>query len=327
MAAPADAPAVLPASLAAVAADARLVKHLASFVANRDLGALARTCHGLHEPVSAELYRRNVQPYKRHVLQWAVRHAVVGTARRAIAAGAQVNYRRRNFNTVLVQATLAGNDELVAAILAARGVRADLQGMYGRTALSIAAETGNVAIVRHLLSRGSVIRPDTADDMDRTPLHYAARLCHSTITRMLLLTDGVDPNARCKAGRTPLHYVADALACHRPDAAACASLLLHCGADPDSKDSTGRTPLHLAAESGKTEVVRLLLATRVVDPYCRDAHDGRSPRDLAVYAGHSEIVRMFLRYPDSHTMQQRRRRVPRLNGPTYFVHRSWQLMN
>lgn len=61
----------------------------------------------------------------------------------------------------------------------------------------------------------------------------------------------------------------------------------------DSEDSYSQTPLSWAAANGQEAIVRLLLATKQVDPNSRDRH-GKTPLWRAVEQGHEAIVRILL---------------------------------
>lgn len=91
-----------------------------------------------------------------------------------------------------------------------------------------------------------------------------------------MLDWGADPDARCFAGRTALHYatsLGDAGMMH---------LLLHRGADPDARGPGGRTALMEAALEGNAAAVVLLLA-RGADPGLID-EGGRTAGEVAVGA-------------------------------------------
>jgi ankyrin repeat protein len=69
-------------------------------------------------------------------------------------------------------------------------------GKDGRTALSLAAEKGHVAIVQQLLASRKVrVNVGDADD-GQTPLHWAAKLGRDEIVKLLLKRRSVDLNAR-----------------------------------------------------------------------------------------------------------------------------------
>ena len=119
------------------------------------------------------------------------------------------------------------------------GVDIKVKDDAGRTALFM-------AVVRALVELGADVNWE--DDAGRTALFMAAENGHEAVVKLLLATDGVDP---------------------------------------DSKDTEwGRTPLSRAAERGHEAVVRLLLATDGVDPDSEDNEWGWTPLSWAARNGH-----------------------------------------
>lgn len=68
-----------------------------------------------------------------------------------------------------------------------------------------------------------------------------------------LLADGVDPNAKGALQRTALHYAA------RLGPIAIVEMLIDHGADVNARDNAGYTPLHRAVQSGDSTIVEVLI--------------------------------------------------------------------
>ena len=81
----------------------------------------------------------------------------------------------------------------------------DSQHEY-KTALHEAAIAGDAEVVRALLEAGALPEPQTYL-IRRTPLHYAASLGYERIVK-ILLDGGARPNAKCGDNGTPLHFAA-----------------------------------------------------------------------------------------------------------------------
>ena len=110
--------------------------------------------------------------------------------------------------------------------------------MDGAKRLFYAIEHNDSNEVLQCLADG--MDPNGADELSRSPLHYAA-LNHSFETARALLNCGAGANAVDCEGQSPLHN-----ACQAGDAEVCKLLLSH-GADCLLEDMYGSTPLRVAA--------------------------------------------------------------------------------
>ncbi len=110
------------------------------------------------------------------------------------------------------------------------------------------------------------------NDMDKTPLHYAATYGRDE-TIKALIEWGADINARDITGMTPLHITGTL------NRVSEARILLDAGADLEAKDDFGATPLHSAAIHEKIDVMNLFLE-RGADPNATNTN-GKTPLDLA----------------------------------------------
>lgn len=188
----------------------------------------------------------------------------------------------------------------------------------GSTALNLAAMAGRP--VGTLIANGADV--NEADKLNRTPLHLACTLQHSTIVHDLLATRDIDVNKQGHEGETPLHAavllenneIIDQLlhaqgidinkqgqdgetplhaAAHQVNPAIMHKLLQLEGIDINKSDKKGETPLHAALFHGSPEIVHELLQKENLDINQQD-QNGETPLHFAVYRGNPAIVQELL---------------------------------
>ncbi|KAG7409856.1 Ankyrin-2 [Fusarium oxysporum f. sp. rapae] len=121
----------------------------------------------------------------------------------------------------------------------------------GRFPLTVAAEYGNVEMVKVLLECGVDI--DAQYEGDDTPLHMAMKGNHPE-TIMVLIEAGANVSSANRSGLQPLHMVPQ---CDK--SAEIIDALLAKGADLSAVSNDGLTILQSSAEVSNFDVVRLLL--------------------------------------------------------------------
>lgn len=114
--------------------------------------------------------------------------------------------------------------------------------IYGRTVLHLAAQRGNIMLVRTLLSRKDWSVEKVQDNAARTPLHYATE------------------NAR-------VHVI---------------DMLKDCGMNIDDLDIYGRTPFHHSAAEGTLAAIKHLIKTVDERKLVRKDNKGNNVLRLAV---------------------------------------------
>ena len=123
--------------------------------------------------------------------------------------------------------------------------------------LAMAAQQGNIAVVRYLLEKGADV--DLAGREGLPALHTACHYGHPDVVRVLI-AGGANVNLpESPDDVTPLLRAISPME-NREHAAAMVEDLVRAGANVNAADSDGNTPLLRAVESGNPEVVSLLLS-------------------------------------------------------------------
>jgi ankyrin repeat protein len=186
--------------------------------------------------------------------------------------------------SVLISASKAGHDSLVAGILSLSNNQGDEPDTIDKRPRNTKPET-HLNLPHANFSRDPASKPVHG----YTPLHYASARGHLSTVKMLL-NHRFDIN-RLVCGLVPLH-----LAASGGHANVVEFLLFQKTIDIKHAFSRyGLTPLHLAARNGKLEVARLLLS-RVDFIVCKTNWNKETPLHLAARSGHSEMVQLLLQH-------------------------------
>ena len=181
--------------------------------------------------------------------------------------GADINAKNNAGETPLMIVCDRVSEVQTIQLYLERGAHVSYTTAYGTTPLHKAASQGKHEFVGLLLEHGADVL--ARDINGRTALHVALHSFHMgriLATAEILLKDGADVNARDADGQTPLHMVAShPLARELVELSAelveAGKLLIDIGADVEAKDERGVTVLQLAQNSGRIEIVELLMAS------------------------------------------------------------------
>ncbi|KAF3903899.1 Ankyrin-3 [Dactylellina cionopaga] len=157
-----------------------------------------------------------------------------------------------------------------------------IQDQLGQTALHLAAERGNIQIVKALLKKGADISIECKKL--QTILHRAAWGGSKAVMMELLSQKSTSYRIRNwvdKDGKTALHIASEKG--HNQ----LVELLLGCGAAMDIQDSMEQTPLHLAAQNGHIAVATQLMEYTELE---LEDKNGLTPLLLAIKSGHTDMV-------------------------------------
>jgi len=227
-------------------------------------------------------------------LVFAAREGDVESARRLIAAGADVNQQTEYGWTPLLTAVNNRNYE-VARLLIEHGADVNRANKGGWTPLYLATDNRNIeggdypvpkadmdhlAIIRLLLEKGANPNARIKDNTltrtiftmqwfyeDGATAFLRAAQSSDTALMSLLLEHGADPKIATNHGDTALTAAAgigwvDGVTYEHSAKAnvEAVRMLLDLGLDPNAANAEGRTPLMGAALKGRTEVIELLVA-------------------------------------------------------------------
>ncbi len=153
-------------------------------------------------------------------------------------------------NTPLHYAAESGYLALVK-LLVSKGADIKSTNNQLNSPLNMAILNGKDEVSEYLIEHGSDLRHQNI--MGYTPLHLAARH-NRIITAGLLIAKGVDLNSRDNYERTPLNYLT-----LMTDNIEAARLLIQNGADINAKDANGMMPLNHAVHGNAHGLIDLLL--------------------------------------------------------------------
>jgi ankyrin repeat protein/Mg2+ and Co2+ transporter CorA len=182
--------------------------------------------------------------------------------------------------------------------------------------LACGCASDNVDSVNILLEEEAETQINARTEDNMTPLHIAADHGNIGIVKTLLATPGfANVNAQSQGGWTALHLACGKVANHSPDESdskkakakteeeeeaeaqeqeknylAVVQALLSAGSEVNKKSQTSRTALHLAAEFGHVEIVKLLLAQKDIQFAAKDSSGNTPLLDAAKSEQREEIL-------------------------------------
>jgi uncharacterized protein len=172
-----------------------------------------------------------------------------GTVQALLRRGVDPNGTSRAGEPALVLAVREGSMKVLAALLAAPGIRVDATALNGNTALMMAAFKANRPAVDALLARGAAVNRE-----GWTPLHYAAASGDVGIAGLLLergaRIDAASPKA--SGSYTPLMMAA------REGRQDCAVFLAGKGADRALRNGEGLTAAQIAGRADHAAIAAAL---------------------------------------------------------------------
>jgi ankyrin repeat protein len=169
--------------------------------------------------------------------------------------GIHANHRDQTGRTVLHNAIIFNQLDMIHYLLCSLKCSVDVQDDYSDTPMHLCARFGRRKAAAALLNAGA--RANMCNNHGHTALHYASYEGHTCIVRLLMDrkgTDKVDVNCTNLVGDTPLHR-----ACALGRTSVVSSLLNDYGAEANMKNHLNVSPLHVAVHGGHTAISEMLL--------------------------------------------------------------------
>lgn len=195
-------------------------------------------------------------------------------------AGEKVN--KVNGNLPVHEAALKGDIAKVKSFLKKDANLLESNGRHDKKPLHWAAESGNVELVKFLLSKGAAI--DSKNSAKETPLIYAVARDHLDVAQFLV-AKGADINVETQFG-TPL---STALGFGKPEIA---KFLVQKGADVNYTREGNVTLMHLVAWGSKKEMAQLLIQKGAKATVASD--DGRTPLHDTGATGNTGVAAVLI---------------------------------
>ncbi|KAK3983830.1 ankyrin repeat-containing domain protein, partial [Cladorrhinum sp. PSN332] len=179
--------------------------------------------------------------------------------------GADPNQRVDGGATLLTVAVNRGEAAIVQHLLE-RGADANLKDGDGQTPLfHVEADGNNPSFAQLLPQKDDDCAGVRNEEMGQTAICLAAEMGDEAIVNVLLCHSTTDPNLSDSSSRTPLAY-----APHLGNVGLFTALISDSRVNPYSRDVYGSTSLSIALRCGRAEIAEVLLCTGVFDANLND---------------------------------------------------------
>jgi ankyrin repeat protein len=186
----------------------------------------------------------------------AVRNEEIGTVKKLLDEGVDVNTRGGRPGRTLLHAAIFKNNASLIHLLIERGADVQAQDRYsGKTPLHLAACANHVHLCKIFIEAGAEI--DVRSKGGLTPLYSAVHKGQLEAAEYLI-KNGADVNAAGSNGWTPLM---EAVNYHYKSIV---KLLLESGADPNLRSGNGKTALSIASGISYRSIKKMLLEYKVL---------------------------------------------------------------
>ena len=177
--------------------------------------------------------------------------------------------------------------QLIQLLLSHCPQAVSIKDNFGNTPLHIAAENGNVAVMKCLLESFEGCLDSLINKDKDSPLHLACKVGFLEVVNLLLDRCYSSVTLKNRFGDNPIHVACQHKSCELID-----SLLKKCSGNLDChKNDRNNTFLHVAANYGNSDTVRLLL--NHCSATCQN-EDGNTPLHVACFLNKRSVVECLL---------------------------------
>lgn len=252
-----------------------------------DLNALVRSNKSIYNSLNAHLYFSDVTRGHDAALLWAASHGQLSTARKALAAGANINSRAGLNGTAIHIAAGGGHLQVLKLLLAVEGADPNAKDKSsGVTPLCRAAVSGQDHVIEYLIYSCGADPNLSSIFHQKTPLILATE---AKTVKTLLATGRVNVNQQDIATNSPLLQ-----ACTSGYVEIVKLLIAEETCDVNLQNNKGFAPLTQAVSCCHPEIVRILVSVDGIDINICDETQTLPPLIIAIRNGYTDIVRILL---------------------------------